>query len=535
MHRARRGGPSLMRPWFYYLGQASRGPAIARLLRSRRSAREAQERVLAEVLRAASGTSFAAQHSLARVRTLEEFKRRVPIMDSEAHQAHIAAILEGDRRRLFHEDVLAWASTSGTSGRTKLYPITRSYRKQYLRTVQAFLFFLARDHPRAFDHHLLYVTGPSHEGFARDGVPIVSMSGFNNAAQPPFIQRRYAIPVSVANLSDPERSYLAARHALSRRVSLAVSILASGLTSLIHTARENAERLIRDIADGTWLPPDRAEPNPARARELERLLTSDRFEPRHIWPDLRLLCCWKGAAAGTFLPELRALCPGVPIRDAIYSATEGWLNIPWSDERIGGPVAVNSHVLELACEDGDETVFCHQAEVGKQYRTILTTSGGLYRYDLGDIVEVTGKWGDIPEIAFVRKAGHASNIAGEKLVEPHVLAAAKKAGGAAFFALLPNLHASPSRYDLYVEHDDPRSFAERFEAGLREESWEYDSIRRAQTLGPVVAIPLPSGAWDRLRALRAREGAVSAQLKPPHLTQHPAWRAALDAITVFDR
>jgi hypothetical protein len=502
----------------------------------------AQERVLTEVLWAASGTSFAAQHSLSQVRTLEDFKRRVPIMSAEEHQAHVAAIIQGDRRRLFHEDVLAWASTSGTSGRTKLYPITKSYRRQYLRTVQSFLFLLARDHPRAFDHRLLYMTGPSHEGVADDGVPIVSMSGYNNAAQPPFIQRRYAIPVSVANLPDPERSYIAARYALTHRVSLAVSILASGLSSLVRTGLENAERIVRDIADGTFRPPggggtaglDPVGPNRARARELEALLSTESFTPRHIWPDLRLLCCWKGAAAGTFLPELNALFPSIPVRDAIYSATEGWLNIPQSDESIGGPIAVNSHILELAREDGSETVFCHEARVGEQYRTILTTSGGLYRYDLGDIVEVTRKWGDIPEIAFVRKAGHASNIAGEKLVEPHAVAAAKKAGGAAFFALVANIQASPPRYDLYVEHDDPGSFAGRFESALREESWEYDSIRRAMTLGPIALVSLPRGSWDRLRALRAREGAVGAQLKPPHLTQNPTWLSALKTIACVD-
>ncbi|MBK8574793.1 MAG: GH3 auxin-responsive promoter family protein, partial [Elusimicrobia bacterium] len=56
------------------------------------------------------------------------------------------------------------------------------------------------------------------------------------------------------------------------------------------------------------------------------------------------------------------------------------------------------------------------------YAILLTTRSGLYRYDLNDIVEVSGFYRQTPVLAFVRKGRDMTSITGEKMHPNHFLA-----------------------------------------------------------------------------------------------------------------
>ena len=53
----------------------------------------------------------------------------------------------------------------------------------------------------------------------------------------------------------------------------------------------------------------------------------------------------------------------------------------------------------------------------KKYELIITTSGGLYRYCIGDIIEVISIENNVPYIKFVGRKGAVSDLFGEKLEE----------------------------------------------------------------------------------------------------------------------
>ena len=78
----------------------------------------------------------------------------------------------------------------------------------------------------------------------------------------------------------------------------------------------HADELIEDIRRGTVNPdylPEGAppvlatglEPNPRRADELAAILRSTgKLLPREVWPNLRLLSCWKGGTMPLYLRKL---------------------------------------------------------------------------------------------------------------------------------------------------------------------------------------------------------------------------------------
>src|SRR5262249_25945009 len=89
-------------------------------------------------------------------------------------------------------------------------------------------------------------------------------------------------------------------------------------------------------------------------------------------------------------------------------------------------LALRSHFFEFGewpqepTEPPDKIRLAHELEVGRCYEVIVTTGGGLYRYRLGDLVEVTGFENECPLIRLVGRADRRTDLVGEKLSELHV-------------------------------------------------------------------------------------------------------------------
>src|SRR5690606_19317477 len=103
-------------------------------------------------------------------------------------------------------------------------------------------------------------------------------------------------------------------------------------------------------------------------------------------------------------------------------------------------------------------------EPGRAYRLLLTTSAGLWRYDLGDVVRCTGHYRGTPKIHFERRASASLNLAGEKLDEAHVARAVsavldRRRLRATFFAAEPRFarEGRRPRWELVLELPEPAS------------------------------------------------------------------------------
>src|SRR5205085_4734172 len=137
----------------------------------------------------------------------------------------------------------------------------------------------------------------------------------------------------------------------------------------------------------------------ARCLLRMRFSSASWSEPlRRIWPRLALISCWADAAAGQFLAELRQLFPEVEIQPKGLLATEGFVSFPLTDKP-GAALALRCHFFEFE-ELGGRCRLAHELDRGGRYRVVVTTAGGLYRYQLGDEVEVVGFLHQCPLIRF---------------------------------------------------------------------------------------------------------------------------------------
>ncbi len=535
------------------LGELQRIPEALRFEIASRAPALAQRRQLAAIVRGVKDTALGRDLRVDDVRTLRDLQRRVPVQGYADVAPYVARQLAGEERVLTRERPVFFAQSTGTTGAPKLTPATPSYRRDFQRTVHVSMAQVALRFPRAFTGQVLYFVGPRDLDRAPSGAPIGYTSGFNFLTMPQAVRRLYAWPYELFLVRDLDaRTYLAALLAVQANVTFCAAIFPNAVLHLLRCLEELAEPLARDLARGE-LRDDLAltgeqraffsglvRRDPALAGRLlgEARSHGGRLPVAAALPSLRLVYCWTSGSAGYYVPELRErLGGGVAVRDAIYASNEAWANVTFGEDEPGGPVALESAFYEFV-EEGAwdrgvrEGVGAEALEPGMRYRILVTTRAGLLRYDVGDIVECTGRYHATPRICFARRAGASLNLAGEKLDESHVTAAVGKVLArmgllARFFTAVPRPHPRP-RWEIAIElerevsDDLLEELRGAVDLALGEAAIDYAAYRRT-ALAPAALRVIARGEFERQRRALVARGGQDAQLKVVHLQVDPEW------------
>lgn len=536
--------------WLQRLGQLQRGKSARELLRALDDPRRAQEARLLDILRRNQDTLYGKEHGFASIKDPATWAKQVPIVLPVDHARQVDRAMAGEPNVLTAERAVYYVQTTGSTGAPKHVPITPSYRAEFQRSLHASMWHMYRRFPEAYRGRVLYSVGSARDAVAKDGKSVGTMSGYNFTALPRIVRALYAWPAELFAVRDlATRNWLALQLALQAGPTLCGAIFPLGLVLLFRELERRKDELAHHLERGTLPeslalePAERAlfqslvRASPRRAARLRSAKGKDDLVPC-AFPELRLAVCWTAATAALYVPELqRWLGEQVVVRDGVYSAAEGWMNVPMGDAEPGGPVCVTGHYLELIEEEtflagGRETRGVHEAEVGRRYAVVLTTSGGSYRYSLGDIVEVFATMGRTPCIRFVRKAGAHSSLVGEKLDEAHVNLAV---GGAlremgfeaTWFCLAPRTGGASPGYTLHIEAAPPgdtdawrADLARKVDAGLCAAARDYRGHRGDTSLGEVEVKIVAPGRFEAWRAAEAARGVSIAQQKAKHLVAH---------------
>jgi hypothetical protein len=513
----------------------------------------AQAGCLRRVLRSAADTQFGRAHDFARIgritdpqRLVRAYQASVPVRNAAAMQDDLAAVHAGEWQRLCAEPPLWFSMTAGSTGRYKYIPVTAAYRREIAGASLIFQGAFGACFPGLRGARTQFLVGSAEGGRSPAGVPQGFASGFNYRHLPRLVRRRFVVPYWVFTLDDPiERAYAAGRILMDEpRLAVLAAISPINLINLRRALDSNADRLIRDVqtgtvtvhcgaaVPGTW----RSAPSPLRAARLRESFRDGRFPTGLLFPSLNVLVCWHGGNMGYYLDELQCSFGIRRTFEFPISASEGVFAIPYRANRAGGILAVTTHFFEFlpddAATDTHAALRADALEPGREYRLIVTNAGGLYRYDMEDIVRVTERFHDTPVIEFVSKKERQVSVSNERLTELDVTEAmlqASRSCGQRFaeFLFVP---CSDRRYRVLLDGagvsnataqpaPDLALLAAAIEWALRQCSKGYDFEREDALLAPLELVVTAPG---ELRAyLAGRHGArslPSAQQKPLHLT-----------------
>ena len=232
-----------------------------------------------------------------------------------------------------------------------------------------------------------------------------------------IIEHALAVPGRVSRIQDVEQLRRVTSVALLGRDDLRlVSVWhPSFFTLLCDWIASHWRELLDDVRHGL----DVAEVGlrlPPRPERAHRLAALDPEQPAAIWPRLGLLSAWGDGPAERPLTILARRFPRVRVQPKGIIATEAFVSLPFRNVH---PLAVTSHFFEFELDTG-EVVPSWELRQGMRATPVVTTGGGLYRYRIDDLLEVTGRLGTTPCLRFLSKRGRVSDLVGEKLEEGFV-------------------------------------------------------------------------------------------------------------------
>jgi len=528
------------------------------LQRARWDVHGTQLRLLRSILGKNCSTRFGREHHFSRVRSHADYCTAVPLSLYEDYHHYIELIAAGEKNVLTAEDIELFEPTSGSASPSKFIPYCCSLRKQFQKAIAAWIANMYLCRRGLFMGKAYWQITPSCKREKKGIIPV----GFDNDSsylgdfERPLMERLMAVPPEVSSIADSSSFLYVTLLFLLRdqRLSFISIWNPTFLTLLLDRIPAWSVELLSDIEKGTITPPspmedsllralqNKLDPSPVRARFLKALIAQAPLQFDRIWPCLALISCWADGHAGPYARGLERLFPGAAMQPKGLLATEAVVSFPLSG-RVGHALAIESHFFEFIEYDllhsctGAYPRCAHELEEGRYYIVVVTTGGGLYRYRLNDIVQVTGHWGNLPLLRFVGRSDGVSDYRGEKL---HPVFAVKLIEEIlhrydlepSFMMAAPELQGEQLSYTLFMEIDSSlpietklHEVEESFEQGLCS-NYHYLYCRQLGQLGRArlyMINPAECSGRDEYLKRCGGEGTRLGAIKPALFHRETGW------------
>ena len=347
----------LARPFFLH-----RLKAIARYATD---AEEIQRKVLARLLREAAQTAYGRDHGFGEIRSYEEFSRTVPVNTYEELKGFIDRMRHGERDVLWKGRVKWYAKSSGTTNdKSKFIPVSSAglHDTHYAGGTDAVALYL-HSHPesRLFDGRALILGGSHQPNYNLPGSLVGDLSAILIENINPVVNLFRVPKKRVALLSDfEEKRDLIAREALRKNVTN-LSGVPSWMMGVITRVLELSGKQYLD----------------------------------EVWPNLEVF--FHGGIAFTPYRELYHSLIRNPRMQYMetYNASEGFFGLqsdladPAMLLMLDYGVFYEFIPLEEVGKEQPQVVPLWEVETNRNYAIVITTSCGLWRYQIGDTVRFT--------------------------------------------------------------------------------------------------------------------------------------------------
>jgi len=483
-------------------------PAISKLARMRLWRIEnwsshpvaVQREVLQELVTAAQYTEFGRKYNFSKLFTLKEFKKNVPIHEYDDIKPYILRMMEGEENILWNTPVKWFAKSSGTtSDKSKFIPISEeSLYDNHFKASKDLLSNYYKNFPSS---DLLtgkgLVVGGSHQiSKVNEDIQYGDLSAVLMQNSPFWGQWIRTPELSVALLDEWE---------------MKIEKLAQV------TANENVTSL---AGVPTWT-----------LLLLKRILEiKGKSNIKEVWPNLELYI--NGGVSFVPYKEQFDRIFGQKINYLeIYNASEGFIAAQISPDD-DGMLLFTEHgifyefmpVEEYGKKD-PATVGLKDVVNGKNYALIISTTGGLWRYLIGDTIQFTSL--DPYKIKISGRLKHYMNAFGEEVIvdnsDKAIAMAAEKTN-----AIVNDYTAAPVYFsehsngahewlvEFEKEPDDFTAFVTELDKNLKNINSDYEAKRHKDiALRMPIVHTLPKGTF---REWLRSKGKLGGQHKVPRLS-----------------
>lgn len=524
---------------------------------------EVQEKFLFSLLNLYQKTELGKSYHLDEIKTIDQFRDRVPVLPYSAYEPWIERIAQGETNILTPDPVVYFNMSSGSTGTKKLIPVTQRFQNYLGLANLASIGFLsqalkARDKKfgRLLATNSAQIMGRTEGGIEYGPASVGVLRMGQNLYQQLFSQ-----PYQTLKISDSvSRHYICLLFALRDRKMRGIAAnFPMLILRICNYLEEYAEDLIQDIEKGTISSQLEIEPalrsvfeqqwkaEPQRALELRNILKSEgRLTPKLAWPELSFIGTARGGTSDFYLERFPHYLKDIPVFGAVYSSSEATFSIYPDVDMDGSVLAINTGFFEFVPMDQwDEhhpkTLLASEVKVGEYYRLLSTAHCGFYRYDIGDVVEVVGFYQKAPLIVFRHRRGGILSAMAEKTSEYHVTQVMQSLQQE-FGDILEDFCLTLSESDIYPHYlvnielakgktlNNPQTFLSRWDDHLQNFSTRYGIARQRQELPDPRLRILAPGSFAILRQRQVERGIPDSQLKFPHISDNRQFLAGLPVL-----
>lgn len=469
--------------------------------------------------------------------------------DYEDYRPFVERMKNGEENILFPGKPMMYATTSGTTKEPKWIPITeRYYTDVFSKMTKVWLYTFMMHRPTVFWGKCVSIVGKDVETYAPDGTVCGSVSGVTQRDCPNFMKCLYSAPRSIYAIADYRaRNYAVMRTGIEQNVTSFVACNPSTVLELQRTVDENFDEMVNDIEKGTLTTKYPVEPeirsvleatyapNPERAKELRELKAKyGQVLPKHYWPNIQFLTSWKCGNTRVYMDKSKDYFPPEMLHQEFgYFASEcrAGLVMNGKDDTV---LFAHYHFFEFTSADDVDNpnpkfYQLHELEVGKRYLVYITTYSGLYRYNMNDMIEVTGHYNTIPTIQFIQKVNGIISMTGEKVHERQFMEAVEQAQEQAGIKLrfyVGFADVDKSLYHFYYDFQTPgmtkdkvEEFTKLIDEKLKKINVEYESKRDSFRINDPIGHVLKENAFERYKMSVLEQGGRDGQFKMNLLMQ----------------
>lgn len=481
---------------------------------------ERQNRWLMACLSNNQNSAYGMRYGFSTIASIEEFQRQVPIVEYETLVPWIDNIANGIDEQLFCTSVVAFEKTGGSHSGGKLIPYTAhglaDFRHGLIGWLNSVITQFELTEGKAY-----WALSPAatHTDTTNSGIPIGAGDAlYLGEENLTMFAELSAVPLSLSMVKDMAHWQLLTLYFLIRCQDLRlISIWSpSFLSSLLTALHEKQHTLLMLLAQGGIVADHSLCADADALRRYQDYLAQN--NTHILWPQLKVISCWADASSQPLARVLMNHFPNVALQPKGLLSTEAIITVP--DTHDNPCLCIDSNFYEFI-DDNGEVFLASEVRPNDEYRVIITTNSGLYRYQTGDRVKCINRQQNGVSLRFIGRSGVCSDLVGEKLTEPFVIHCLNKLEG--FAALAPD--TTRLGYVLLLD-EQYRQQNQPWLSGVElqlHSNPQYAYARRLSQLHPLryTFIEQPI---ERYLRWQYDKGKKLGDIKPPALLPHDSWR-----------
>ena len=455
----------------------------------------AQQKTFDFLIQKAKSTDFGRDHGFNKIKDYKDFQASVPIRDYEGHRVYVDKMLEGATSVLWPGKPLYYAKTSGTTSGAKYIPLTKDSMPTHITAARdALLNYIYETGKTDFVNGKQIFLQGSPTLKSKNRNVIGRLSGIVAHYVPNYLQKNRMPSWETNCIEDWEAKVDAiVRETLTENMSLIAGI-------------------------PSWV-----------QMYFEKLIEQTGISVGNTFPNFSLFV-YGGVNYEPYRPMFEKLVGRKVDSIELFPASEGFFAYQDQQNDKGLLLLLNNEIFYefiKADEFGEQNQKRHtlgEVELNVNYVLILSTSAGLWAYNIGDTVRFVSL--KPYRLVVTGRIKHFISAFGEHVIGKEVETAMQKASQESEvqvkeFTVAPKIDPEEGLpyHEWFIEFENPpqntENFAQKLDQSMQEQNVYYEDLLKGSVLRTLVITTVADGGFQQyMKSI----GKLGGQNKVPRLS-----------------